>query len=273
MNINYPDDCIKVLNHGFIRLVDSMGCDNDIADSARVSYQKGTKTLHDNKGLIRYLLRHHHTTPFQQVTLKFHVRLPIFVARQWIRHRTQSFNEVSGRYSELADMFYVPDENKITKQSVNNKQGGSEELIEHSKFWEVHFATEQEQIYKDYEQALKSGMRRELARINLPVSLYTEWYVTADLHNWFHFLKLRLDSHAQYEIRVYAEAMLEIIRSKFPISVEAFEDYILDSIDLTRLDIIALKKFINNPDYNLDELYNNKREKQEFTEKLKKILE
>lgn len=266
-DIIYPENCIKVLDKGFVRLVDFMGDDSAIVQAARVSYGKGTKQVSEDTGLIRYLLRHMHTTPFEQVVLKFHVRLPIFVARQWIRHRTFAYNEYSGRYSEMPDMFYQPTADKITKQSTTNKQGGSEEVLEHSDFHAIRFGTEQTNAYDAYKKAVDTGMRKELARINLPLSQYTEWYVTGSLHNWFHFLKLRLDSHAQWEIRVYGEAIAEYIKQQFPIAYKAFEDYRLNSMQLSEKDIKAL--FLAPEE--VEAFFGNKREYAEFIEKLKRI--
>lgn len=273
----YPEGAVRVLDKGFVRLVDVMGSDESIVSAARVSYGKGTKTVNEDRGLIRYLMRHEHTTPFEMVEFKFHCRMPIFVARQWIRHRTASVNEVSGRYSEMPDLFYVPAKDKVTKQSTVNKQGGSQELIEDSNFWAIRFETEQRQIHENYTKAIASGMRKELARINLPLSQYTEWYWKIDLKNLLHFLKLRLDSHAQYEIQVFGQAMAEMVKSVCPLTWEAFEDYVLNSVNLTALDVKALKILNNDAldkneiEAELQEIFSNKRERQEFDSKLIKL--
>ena len=261
------------LNAGFVRLVDYMGGDESIVQAARVSYGKGTKTVNEDRGLIRYLMRHHHTTPFEMVELKFHVKLPIFVARQWIRHRTANVNEYSGRYSVMKDEFYVPDESAIHYQSMKNKQGrsGGEVPAElRSRVLEV-LTDAQRRLYGEYEQLLESEIARELARINLPLSLYTEWYWKIDLHNLFHFLRLRMDSHAQYEIRVYAEAIAGIARKVVPSAWEAFEDYMLMSRSFSRLELALLAEHLDTKPLSQDYLVSkglSRREAEEFLEKL-----
>lgn len=286
---------INVLDKGFVKLIDHMGNDSSIANAARVSYAKGTKTVQDDQGLIRYLWRNKHTSPFEMVTFTFHIKLPIFVSNQWVRHRTWSFNQISGRYSEMTDEFYVPDEANVTKQNPTNKQGGTNEYVsfadmtddavEHytevaykdmvasSWSWSDGFKQEQDMIRHNYEGYLKSGMRRELARINLPLSQYTEMYATVDLHNLFHFLRLRLDHHAQYEIRVYAQALLELIRPIVPVAVKAFEDYTLGSMTLSAVEVNALISAIHEEDFNPDDFFTNKREKSEFLQKLAVLLD
>jgi len=252
-----------------------MGDDSSIVQAARVSYGKGTKQVNEDRGLIRYLLRHAHTTPFEMVEFKFHCRMPIFIARQWIRHRTASVNEVSGRYSEVKDICYVPEENKITKQSTNNKQGGTDELVIAADEWKGIFSREQDRVFDSYKTKLNTGMRKELARINLPLSTYTDWYWKIDLHNLMHFLRLRLDSHAQYEIRVFGEVMAVMVKEKCPLAWEAFEDYKLNSITLSRVELEALKQYINNKtDYIPKEfdIIGNKRENEEFVSKLERIM-
>ena len=227
------------LNAGFVRLIDYMGGDDSIVQAARVSYGKGTKTVHEDRGLIRYLMRHMHTTPFEMVELKFHCKLPIFVARQWIRHRTANVNEYSGRYSVMKDEFYVPDDAAIHYQSRRNKQGRREDEVPaelRQKVLDI-LVTSQRQTYNEYAQMLESDIARELARINLPLSLYTEWYWKIDLHNLFHFLRLRMDPHAQYEIRAYAVSMGEIAKKIVPVAWEAFEDYMLKSETFSRLEL------------------------------------
>lgn len=268
---------IKVLDKGFVRLVDSMGNDQSIVQMARVSYGAGTKTVSEDEGLIRYLVRNRHTSPLEGVQFKFHVKAPIFVIRQWQRHRMWSYNELSGRYSEMKDEFYVPDESVVTKQNPDNKQGGTNELVPFNapvnsvdeNCWLDSFEIEQECIRSNYEHYLQSGMRRELARINLPLSQYTEMYATVDLHNLFHFLKLRQDKHAQYEIRVYADALLELIRQIVPIAVQAYEDYILNSITFSKKELIELKNILSNS--GAESILENSREKSEFLEKIKLI--
>ena len=225
------DKEFKVLDKGFVRLVDYMGSDQRIVAAARVSYGKGTKTLREDRTLIHYLMRHAHTSPFEQVQLTFHCKMPIFVARQWIRHRTARLNEISGRYSVMKDEFYLPTADSIRTQSAVNKQGRSEEQVapEAAAKMILQLDEGQRRSYAEYEAFLKIGVARELARIHLPLSLYTEWYWQIDLHNLFHFLELRLDEHAQYEIRQYAQVMAEMSRKVAPMAYEAFETYVLRS--------------------------------------------
>ncbi len=281
---NILDKQFPCLDKGFVRLVDYMGGDDAIVQAARVSYGAGTKSVNEDRGLIRYLMRHLHTTPFEMVELKFHVKLPIFVARQWIRHRTANVNEYSGRYSIMKDEFYIPSPDAIHFQSTKNKQG-RDENVEDSTRREVPAATrkniieeliaEQSAAYNNYEQLLELNIARELARINLPVSLYTEWYWKIDLHNLFHFLRLRIDAHAQYEIRVYAEAMAEITKCVAPLAYEAFEDYILHSEKFSRLELNVLNTALAQKEFTDEELAVcglGKREAEEFREKMKKIF-
>lgn len=224
------DKSFEVLDKGFVRLVDYMGGDARIVQAARVSYGEGTKTVREDKALIDYLLRNKHTSPFEQVIFTFHVKMPIFVARQWIRHRTARLNEISGRYSVMNDEFYLPNPNEVRTQSKNNKQGSSSEDIDPELAMKVIEALKQEQtsLYTNYKGLIANNIARELARINLPLSLYTEMYWQIDLHNLFHFLKLRMDSHAQYEIRVYGEVMAEIVKAVSPLAYQAFEEHILN---------------------------------------------
>lgn len=232
---------IKCLDKGFVRLVDFMGGDESIVQAARVSYGKGTKSVNEDRGLIRYLMRMKHSSPFEMVEFKFHIKLPVFSMRQIIRHRTAGVNEYSGRYSEMKDEFYLPEPNKITTQSTTNKQGSSEEVLPQPETFQAIFDAEQKRAFIDYDQKLKSGMRRELARINLPVSVYTECYWKMDLHNLFHFLKLRLDPHAQYETRIFAEAIAELIKPIVPLAWEAFEDYILGAVTFSKQEMKIIK--------------------------------
>lgn len=234
------------LDHGFVRLIDYMGSDESIVQAARVSYGKGTKQVHQDRGLIRYLMRHQHTTPFEMVEFKFHCKLPIFVARQWIRHRTASVNEYSLRYSEAQNDFYVPDPDVIRKQSETNRQGRSEDRVPEELQQQALdiFNQHTQQLWDDYHTLEQMDIARELARINLPVSLYTEWYWKINLHNLLHFLKLRLDPTAQYEIRVYAEAIAEIVKIATPITWEAFEDYILYAKSFSRIELELLRSVL-----------------------------
>ncbi|MBN2653365.1 MAG: FAD-dependent thymidylate synthase [Spirochaetales bacterium] len=241
------DKEFKVLDKGFVRLVDYMGSDDRIVQSARVSYGSGTKSYREDKGLINYLLRNEHTSPFEQVVLTFHVKLPIFVARQWIRHRTARLNEISGRYSIMKNEFYLPDLSDISFQSQDNKQGRStEEVPEETKEKVLNILKKgQDSIYADYQDILDDDIARELARINLPLSTYTEWYWQIDLHNLFHFLRLRLDSHAQKEIRDYSEVLLEICKKVAPIATEAFEIQVKGSCRLASYEIDAVRSMLN----------------------------
>jgi len=270
------DKAFKCLNAGFVRLVDYMGGDESIVQAARVSYGKGTKTPSEDRILLRYLMRHLHTTPFEMVELKFHVKLPIFVARQWIRHRTANVNELSGRYSIMKDEFYVPSEDAIKVQSVKNKQGRSEEEVPAELRRKVldTILLDQQSSYKRYEEFLDDNIARELARINLPLSLYTEWYWKIDLHNLLHFLNLRMDKHAQYEIRVYAETIGQLVRYVAPMAWEAFEDYVFYGEHFSRAELkviagnIGIEKITKETlaGFGLTGL-----EADEFLEKLKKI--
>ncbi|TAE27895.1 MAG: FAD-dependent thymidylate synthase [Candidatus Kapaibacterium sp.] len=267
---------ISCLDKGFVRLVDSMGSDAAIVQAARVSYGAGTKQVSEDRGLIRYLMRHAHSTPFEMVEFKFHVKLPIFVARQWIRHRTANVNEYSGRYSVMHDEFYVPEGAQIRPQSATNKQGRGDETLSADESAHILdlLKTGQTQAYQDYETLLDRNVARELARINLPVSMYTEWYWKIDLHNLFHFLRLRMDAHAQYEIRVYAEAMAEMVREITPLAFEAFEDYALNAVRLTAPETRALKRLLSAHDLDdaaLLESGLSKREMAEFRGKVEKI--
>jgi thymidylate synthase (FAD) len=227
---------IRCLDHGFVYLVDYMGDDASITQAARVSYGKGTKTVNEDRGLIRYLRRHHHTTPFEMVEFKFHAKMPIFVARQWIRHRTANVNEYSGRYSEMLNEFYLPEAGALRKQSVQNRQGRGDELsTEHQKLVLHMLKEEYEHSFATYQRFLEPdiNLSRELSRIGLSVANYTQWYWKIDLHNLMHFLRLRMDPHAQYEIRVYADALARIIRDAVPLAYEAFEDYVCNGMHIS----------------------------------------
>ena len=223
-----------VLSHGFVALVDYMGNDAAIVQAARVSYGRGTKTVRDDRALIRYLMRHRHTTPFEMVEYKFLVRLPIYVARQFVRHRTASINEYSARYSIVPDEYEIPAADEVRQQSTRNRQGRGDALPK-----EVvdKFRSDLERIsqesYRDYTSALDAGVARETARLLLPVAYYTQWYWKANLHNLFHFLSLRLDPHAQEEIRLFAAEMAKIGRVVAPIAFEAFEEFQLESLQLS----------------------------------------
>jgi thymidylate synthase (FAD) len=241
------DQEIKVLDKGFVRLVDYMGGDDRIVQSARVSYGAGTKTYRQDRGLIHYLMRNWHTSPFEQVQLTFHTKMPIFVARQWVRHRTARLNEISGRYSVMKDEFYVPEPEHVCYQSESNKQGRSESLPAADAQAVIEsMRAEQRAVYANYEKMLEGNVARELARTNLPLSLYTEWYWQIDLHNLFHFLRLRMDPHAQYEIRAFAEAMAKCAQAVAPIAYEAFEEHHLGAVTFSRAESQALAAMLGN---------------------------
>lgn len=231
-------DGIKCLDHGFVRLVDHMGGDDAIVQAARVSYGKGTKKVSQDRGLIRYLMRHRHTTPFEMVEFKFHCKMPIFVARQWVRHRTANINEYSLRYSEAGNDFYIPENEDILFQSATNKQGRAiDDVPDEIKSKVIrHFRDISDLTYAAYQEMNEVGIARELARAVLPVNLYTEWYWKNDLHNIFHFLHLRMDSHAQHEIRVFANAIASYVQKTAPIAYEAFEDYIVKGLRFSGLE-------------------------------------
>lgn len=247
MKDKYLGKPLACLDKGFVRLVDVMGDDAAIVQAARVSYGAGTKSVNEDNGLIRYLMRHRHTSPFEMVEFKFHVKLPIFIARQWIRHRTANVNEYSGRYSEMKDEFYIPELDQIRTQSSLNKQARSEERVEPALAQEIitMMETTQSNLYSEYLAYLEKGTAREIARINLPLSNYTEWYWKIDLHNLLHFLELRLDHHAQYEIRLYSERIAEIVQACTPLAWKAFEDYVLNSLTFSKQELDILKEAID----------------------------
>ena len=250
---SYPEGAIPCLDRGFIRLVDSMGSDDAIVQAARVSYGKGTRKVSQDRGLIRYLMRHRHTTPFEMVEFKFHAKMPIFVARQWVRHRTANINEYSLRYSEARDEFYIPDEKHILFQSKLNKQGRSGEVpADLKKKVQDYFRDISDKSYTIYSELNDAGIARELARAILPVNIYTEWYWKNDLHNILHFLSLRMDPHAQYEIRIYAEAMAEIVKKIAPFAYEAFQDYVVGGMRFSSIEQARLTEKL--PDGVIDDL-------------------
>jgi len=236
-----------VLDHGFIRVVDYMGDDAAIVQAARVSYGAGTKHVQNDEGLIRYLMRHWHSTPFEMCEVKLHVKLPVFVARQWIRHRTASVNEYSARYSILDREFYIPAPEQLAAQSSVNNQGRGEVLqgAEAARVLDL-LKSDANRAYDHYEAMLsqdgQQGLARELARMNLPANIYTQWYWKVDLHNLFHFLRLRADTHAQYEIRVYAEAIAACVRDWVPLAYAAFEDYRMGGVNLSGKAVAVLKR-------------------------------
>jgi thymidylate synthase (FAD) len=236
------DKEFKVLDKGFVRLIDYLGGDKRIVQAARVSNGQGTKTIREDKGLIDYLISHQHTSPFEQVILTFHCKMPIFIARQWIRHRTARINEISGRYSIMADEFYVPAPDQVKYQSKSNRQGRAEEDVPaelRQKVLDI-LTGDQKSSYEHYAKLIDDGIARELARINLPLSLYTQWYWQIDLSNLFHFLKLRLDYHAQWEIRQYGKVIAEITKKVAPLAYKAFETHVLNAVTFSGREIQAL---------------------------------
>ena len=242
-----PDNAIKCLDKGFVRLVDSMGGDDAIVQAARVSYGKGTSKVSQDRGLIRYLMRHRHTTPFEMVEFKFHCKMPIFVARQWVRHRTANINEYSLRYSQARDEFYYPDPEHIQFQSALNKQGRMGEVpAELKQKVQDYFKEISERSFAIYSELNEAGIARELARSVLPVNLYTEWYWKNDLHNLLHFIGLRSDSHAQYEIRVFSDAMDQSVKAVAPFAWEAYQDYVVKGMRFSRIEQSLLEKNLPN---------------------------
>ena len=238
-----------VLDHGFVRVIDYMGDDAAICQAARVSYGKGTKSVQNDEGLIRYLMRHWHSTPFEMCELKLHVKLPVFVARQWIRHRTANVNEYSARYSILDREFYIPAPDKVAAQSVVNNQGRGEVLTgaEATQVLEI-LKADSTRAYDNYEAMIsqdgQQGLARELARMNLPANIYTQWYWKVDLHNLFHFLRLRADAHAQYEIRVYADEICKIVADWVPFAYRAFEDYRMGGATLSATALDCVRRMV-----------------------------
>jgi thymidylate synthase (FAD) len=238
---------VQVLDHGFVRVVDYMGDDAAVVQAARVSYGRGTRKALEDEGLIRYLMRHYHSTPFEMCEIKFHVKLPIFVARQWIRHRTANVNEYSARYSILDKDFYLPAPEQLAVQSADNKQGRGEVLDAATAERVLRLLRDDaDQTYAHYEEMLgdEISLARELARMNLTLNTYTQWYWKTDLHNLFHFLRLRADAHAQYEIRVYAEAMLEMAKAWVPLSYKAFCDYRLGAVTFSAKMMEILRRML-----------------------------
>ncbi|HEU0070565.1 MAG TPA: FAD-dependent thymidylate synthase [Alphaproteobacteria bacterium] len=249
---------LPVLDHGFVRVVDYMGDDAAVVQAARVSYGKGTKRVSEDAGLINYLMRHRHTTPFEMCEIKYHIKLPIFVARQWIRHRTANVNEYSARYSILDNEFYIPKAEQLGAQSKSNRQGRADALTGADAARVLQILREDsQQTYDHYAEMLnenekgevidpnRTGLARELARMNLTVNFYTQWYWKVDLHNLLHFLSLRADPHAQYEIRVYADAMLETVKRWVPLVCDAFLQYRMGGVHLSEKALQAVKRMLN----------------------------
>lgn len=255
----------EVLDHGFVRVVDYMGDDASIVQAARVSYGRGTKKTREDKSLINYLLQNQHTTPFEMAEIKIHVRLPIFVARQWVRHRTANINEYSARYSILDKEFYVPTASELGRQSQSNRQGREERLgdAETARVLQL-LRDDAENVYEHYLELLnedaagnvldpkRSGLARELARMNLTLNYYTQWYWKIDLHNLMRFIALRIDPHAQYEIRAYAEVLLRILQQWVPITAQAFQEHTLGALTLSESAVLAIKRMLAGEDVTAD---------------------
>ena len=272
-------EVLPVLDHGFVRVVDYMGDDSSIVQSARVSYGKGTKKVSTDSGLIKYLMRHRHSTPFEMCEIKYHVKLPIFVARQWIRHRTANVNEYSARYSILDKEFYLPGKEHLAAQSKNNRQGRGD-LINGKQADDIlkMLKEDAEKTYDDYETMLnerydgttinenKKGLARELARMNLTLNTYTQWYWKTDLLNLLNFLSLRADDHAQYEIRAYADLMINTLKKWVPITYEAFMDYRIGAMELSSKGKTVISKMIKGENCNFE---NSKLSKREWNELMK----
>ena len=260
-----------VLDHGFVRVIDYMGDDAAICQAARVSYGKGTKSVQNDEGLIRYLMRHWHSTPFEMCELKLHVKLPVFVARQWIRHRTANVNEYSARYSILDREFYIPAPEHVNAQSEVNNQGRGAVLQgeEAARVLEM-LKADAGRCYDNYETMIsqdgQSGLARELARMNLPANIYTQWYWKVDLHNLFHFLRLRADAHAQYEIRVYADAICEIAADWVPFAFKAFEDYRMGAVTMSAQMVDCMRRMLKGETVTQETSGMSMREWREFEE-------
>ena len=268
-----------VLDHGFVRLIDYMGGDEAISEAARRSYGKGTRSVREDSALIRFLMRHGHTSPFEMVELKFNAKMPIFVARQWVRHRTASLNELSLRYSNAENVFYIPTPESVKFQSTANKQGGSDETVPDevvSRALEFINSTS-EFSFDRYSKMSKDNIARELARIALPVNLYTEWYWKINLHNLFHFLDLRMAEDAQQQIRQYAKVMAGMVKRVAPISYQAFKDYVLDAVAITGPERTLVAGILQDlPESQLESIaagLPTKREAKEFVDKIRKLRE
>ena len=266
-----------VLDHGFVRVVDYMGDDAAICQAARVSYGRGTRAVSNDEGLIRYLMRHWHSTPFEMCEIKLHVKLPVFVARQWIRHRTANVNEYSARYSILDREFYIPQPEQLAAQSTQNNQGRGEALAPDEAARVLDWLkSDAARAYDHYEAMIsqegpdgpQQGLARELARMNLPANIYTQWYWKVDLHNLFHFLRLRADAHAQWEIRVYADVICEIVKDWVPFAWKAFEDYRLGGVSLSAQGVECVRKLLKGEEVTQETSGMSKREWREFMELL-----
>lgn len=244
---------IDVLDHGFVRVVDKMGTDSAIVQAARISYGQGTKQKSEDRSLIRYLMRHKHTSPFEMCEIKLHLKMPIFVARQWIRHRMANINEYSARYSVMPDEFYIPQEKDIALQSISNKQGRGEKISLQAATEIKNLLKEQSSLaYQAYEKMLEQGVARELARVILPQNIYTQFYWKCDLRNLLHLIALRSHHTSQFEIREYSNAIEEIVKEWVPYTYEAFVDYVKEACVATKIS----RKFLTRADISQSELEN-----------------
>ena len=272
-------EAVPVLDHGFVRVVDYMGDDSSIVQAARVSYGKGTKKVSTDSGLIKYLMRHRHSTPFEMCEIKYHVKLPIFIARQWIRHRTANVNEYSARYSILDKEFYLPKNENLAAQSQINRQGRGDTLEgDQAKKVLNLLKSDAERTYSNYEEMLnerydgsvidenRAGLARELARMNLTLNTYTQWYWKTDLLNLMNFLRLRADRHAQYEIRAYADAMLDTLKKWVPITFDSFMDYRVGGMELSSKGKSVIQKMLKGETCNFESSLLSKREWNELME-------
>jgi thymidylate synthase (FAD) len=245
---DYLYETLDVLDHGYIKLVDYLGTDQSITDAARVSYNSaGVQDKEKNAKLINYLMKHRHTSPFEQCILTFECKMPIFVAREWVRHRTARLNEMSGRYTQIPYEVYTPSEDRIKGQGKTNKQGSEGEVSQEAKETLLYLHEENvKKVYADYEAILESGIAKEVARIDLPLSIYTKWIWQCDLHNLLHFLKLRMDANAQWEIRQYAHTMAKVVAAAYPAAWAAFDEHVLNSVTFSRSEVVALYTFFVN---------------------------
>ncbi len=274
---------VEVLDHGFVELIDVMGSDEEVENAARISYGKGTRKVSQTRNLIRYLMRHKHTSPFEMCEVKFHIKLPIFVMRQLVRHRTANLNEYSGRYSIMSDEFYLPDEDYLQPQSQDNKQGREEGELGNT-ISDIHFEINRinDGAWMAYDNMINWNVAKELARVVLPVSNYTEVIWKTDLHNFFHFVKLRSDKHSQREIRDYADAMYHLVFPHFPLCCEAFEHYVRNAVTFSEQEMDVIKELLEYADTkaalagisqcmaDYEGFHLGKRETKEFLEKLGK---
>ncbi len=265
---------VSILDKGFVELMDVMGDDQAVIEAARVSISgMEIRAVQSDEALIRYLMRHRHTSPFEMVEFKFKCKMPIFVARDWVRHRTASINEMSGRYSVLPSEWYVPAKADIQTQATKNKQGRSGDVMDDATAWQNEFRDEAAYNFRLYEKRIKNGMARELARVNLPVSTYTVWVWKMDLHNLLHFINLRASPKTQPELQAYANVIAEMVKERCPLSYQAFEDYVKNAVTLTAHDVEALRLYVADGTLVSSAAFPTKREHTEFMEKLERFVD